>query len=251
MIRRINREPISRSVNSLGNSSGRRLLVDQDKVFERQRIQMVMQLQGWNVRDRRILKAMAEVPRHQFAPSQDRNWAYEDRPLPIGYSQTMTQPHVVAYMLEQLAIKPEHRVLEIGTGLGYQTAILGQLAKEVYSVEIIPRLGEKAHQNLGQLGYRNVHVKSGNGLLGDPNHAPYDRIIVCGAVQEVPPALLEQLAIDGQLIIPVGGDHQTLQVITKTLLGQTLKTGIGASFEPLLESRPSLAMRNQRLGLRR
>jgi protein-L-isoaspartate(D-aspartate) O-methyltransferase len=243
MIYRTNREPISRS--------SRRFPVDQEKAFERQRIQMVMQLQGWNIRDRHILKAMAEVPRHQFVPTRDRNWAYEDRPLPMGYDQTMTQPHVVAYMLEQLAIQPEHRVLEIGTGLGYQTAILGQLAKEVYSLEIIPRLGEKAHQNLGQLGYRNVHVKSSNGLLGAPSHGPYDRIIICGSAPEIPTALLEQLAIEGKLIMPVGTERQRLQVITKTVLGQTLKTGIGVSFEPLLQTCPPLAQRHQRLGLRR
>lgn len=211
-----------------------------DKKFERQRLQMVMQLQGWNIRDLRILKAMAEIPRHCFVPSRDRNWAYEDRPLPLKYGQTMTQPHVVAYMLEQLDVQPQHRVLEIGTGLGYQAAILGQLAKEVYSVEIIAPVGEQAHQNLGQLGYRNVHVRAANGSLGASQHAPYDRIIVCGAAPEIPHALLEQLSLDGKLIMPVGEDRQKLQVLTKTVLGQVLKTGIGASFEPLLDRSPAI-----------
>lgn len=227
------------------------LPVDQDKQFKRQRLQMVMQLQGWNIRDRRILKAMAEVPRHYFVPASDRNWAYEDRPLPMEYGQTVTQPHVVAYMLEQLDIQPNHRVLEVGTGLGYQAAILGHLAREVYSLEIIASLGEKAHQNLGQLGYRNIHVKLGNGFRGAPSHTPYDRIIVCGAAPEIPAILLEQLNVDGKLIMPVGEEHQKLQVITKTMLGQTLKTGIGASFEPLLERCPTLAQQRQRLGLHR
>lgn len=225
--------------------------VDQEKKFERQRMQMVMQLQGWNIRDRRILTAMAEIPRHRFVPNGDRNWAYEDRPLPTKYGQTVTQPHVVAYMLEQLDIKPGHRVLEVGTGLGYQTAILGQLAKEVYSLEIIPQLGEKAHQNLGQLGYRHVHVKAANGFRGAADYAPYDRIIVCGAAPQIPDVLLEQLKVEGKLIMPVGETNQTLQTITKTVLGQTLQTGIGASFEPLLERCPTLAQQHRRLGLRR
>lgn len=233
------------------NRPARVLPVDQEKQFERQRMQMVMQLQGWNVRDRRILKAMAEIPRHHFVPTGDRNWAYEDRPLPMKYGQNVTQPHVVAYMLEQLDIKPEHRVLEVGTGLGYQTAVLGQLAKEVYSLEIIPYVGEKAHQNLGQLGYRNIHVKAANGFRGAAKHAPYDRIIVCGAAPEIPAILLEQLKVDGKLIMPVGEEHQKLHIITKTVLGQTLKMGIGASFEPLLERCPTLARQRQRLGLRR
>ncbi len=226
------------------------LPVDQDKQFERQRMQMVMQLQGWNIRDRRILKAMAETPRHHFVPTRDRNWAYEDRPLPMEYGQMVTQPHVVAYMLEQLDIKPDHRVLEVGTGLGYQTAILGQIAKEVHSLEIIPRVGEKAHQNLGQLGYRNIHVRAGNAFRGAASHAPYDRIIICGAAPEIPAILLEQLKVDGKLIMPVGEERQQLQVITKTVLGQTLETGIGASFEPLLEICPPLAKQRRRLGLR-
>ena len=225
--------------------------VDQEKQFERQRMQMVMQLQGWNIRDRRILKAMAETPRHHFVPTSDRNWAYEDRPLPMKYGQTMTQPHVVAYMLEQLGIQPEHKVLEVGTGLGYQTAILGQLARKVYSLEILPRLGEKAHQNLGKLGYRNIHIRAANGFRGAADHAPYDRIIVCAAAPEVPAILLEQLKVDGKLIMPVGEERQQLHVITKTSLGQTLKAGIGASFEPLLERCPPLAQPNQRWGLRR
>lgn len=226
------------------------LPVDQDQQFKRQRLQMVMQLQGWNIRDRRILKAMAEIPRHHFVPGGDRNWAYEDRPLPMKYDQTVTQPHVVAYMLEQLNIQPEHRVLEVGTGLGYQTAILGQLAKAVYSLEIIPYVAQMAHQNLGQLGYRNIHIKAANGLRGSAEHGPYDRIIVCGAAPEIPAILLEQLKVDGKLIMPIGEERQKLQVITKTVLGQTLKTGIGASFEPLLERCPALAQQHQRLGLR-
>ncbi len=221
-----------------------------DKQFERQRLQMVMQLQGWNIRDLRILKAMAEIPRHCFVPSRDRNWAYEDRPLPMKYGQTVTQPHVVAYMLEQLDVQPEHRVLEIGTGLGYQTAVLGQLAKEVYSLEIIAPVGEQAHQNLGQLGYRNIHIRAANGSLGASHHAPYDRIIVCGSAPEIPQPLLEQLNIDGKLIMPVGKESQKLQILTKTVLGQILKTGIGASFEPLLECCPPAAQQHRRLRMR-
>ena len=233
------------------NRRMRDLSVDPEQQFKRQRMQMVMQLQGWNICDRRILKAMADIPRHRFVPTGDRNWAYEDRPLPMKYGQTVTQPHVVAYMLEQLDLQPDHRVLEVGTGFGYQTAVLGQLVKEVYSLEIIPYVGEKAHRNLGKLGYRNIHVKAANGFKGAAKHAPYDRIIVCGAASEIPAILLEQLKIDGKLIMPVGDEHQKLHVIKKTVLGQTLNTGIGASFEPLLERCPTLANNRQRLGLRR
>lgn len=219
---------------------------------DRQRLHMVTQLQGWNIRDCRILTAMMATPRDRFVPTRDRNWAYEDRPLPLPYGQTVTQPHVVAYMLEQADIRSDHHVLEIGTGYGYQSALLAQLAEQVYSLEIIPKFAERAHQTLGELGYGNVHIKVGNGFDGLVSHGPYDRILVCGAAPEIPPALLDQLAVDGKLVMPVGRDQQqTLQVMTKTVIGQTLTTTIAAAFEPLLAHCPVAACHRGRFSLRR
>jgi len=185
--------------------------------FELQRRQMVeYQLRDRSIRDERVLAAMSKVPRHQFVDSSWRDLAYSDRPLPIGHSQTISQPYIVAYMTETAEIAPEDKVLEIGTGCGYQAAILGEIAKEVYSIEIIPQLAEKARRTLSQLGYENIKVKTGDGYQGWAEHAPYDEIIVTAAPTHIPQPLIDQLAINGKMVIPVGKWYQDIVVLTKT-----------------------------------
>jgi protein-L-isoaspartate(D-aspartate) O-methyltransferase len=172
-----------------------------------------------------VLDAMTRVPRHLFVPEAQRAGAYGDYPLPIGYDQTISQPYIVGFMTEALDVQREHRVLEIGTGSGYQAAILGELAREVYTIEIVAPLAERARQTLAELGYRNITVRTGNGYAGWPEHAPFDRIMVTAAPDEVPPALVEQLKPDGLMAIPVGRIDQELRILRRTGDGlQTLKT---------------------------
>lgn len=166
---------------------------------------MVEKLGRLGIRDERVLEAMSRVPRHRFVHKADWERAYVNRPLPIEAGQTISQPYIVALMTEALRLADEDRVLEIGTGSGYQTAILAELSHEVYSIERSEELSELAQERLEALGYDNVHLKQGDGTLGWPEHAPYDAIIGTGAVPEVPPALLEQLAEVGRLALPVGG----------------------------------------------
>lgn len=156
------------------------------------------------VSDPRVIEAMAQVPRHEFVPEELRVHAYEDRPLPIGYEQTISQPFIVAFMTEKLAPQWTDRVLEIGTGSGYQAAVLSRLVKEVYSIEIVEPLAARASTDLQRLGYRNVHVRAGDGYLGWPEAAPFDAIIVTCAPDHVPEPLVTQLKEGGRMIIPVG-----------------------------------------------
>ena len=173
--------------------------------FAEKREQMVeRQIRARGVRDPRVLDAMRRVPRHWFVPPGEEDLAYEDRPVPIGYGQTMSQPYIVARMTELLNLRGDEKVLEIGTGSGYQAAILGLLAREVHTVERIPELAEQARKRLARLGLENVHVHIGDGTLGWPEHAPYDAILVTAAAPEVPQPLLEQLADGGRLVIPIG-----------------------------------------------
>ena len=157
------------------------------------------------VRDKRVLEAMRSVPRHLFVRQKDISHAYNDYPLSIGYGQTISQPYIVAYMTEMLQVEPQHRVLEVGTGSGYQAAILSYLVKEVYTVEIVRELAKKATDRLQQLDYRNVQVKAADGYYGLKASAPFDRIIVTAAATLVPPPLLKQLRPGGIMCIPVGG----------------------------------------------
>jgi protein-L-isoaspartate(D-aspartate) O-methyltransferase len=173
------------------------------------------QIQARGVRDPRVLAAMRKVPRHRFVDSSERDRAYEDHPLPIAGSQTISQPYIVALMTELLALPERARVLEIGTGSGYQSAVLGELAAEVYSIEIVPALARSASEKLRQLGYTNVTVREGDGYRGWPEHAPFDGIIVTAAPERIPQPLLEQLAAGGRMVIPVGGFFQELKVFTK------------------------------------
>jgi protein-L-isoaspartate(D-aspartate) O-methyltransferase len=183
----------------------------------RQRERMVKeQLMPRGIHEERVLAAMAKVPREEFVPEYLRAASYADQPLPIGYDQTISQPFIVAFMTEQLRPQPTNRVLEIGTGSGYQAAILAELVAEVYSIEIIEPLARTAEATLQRLGYKNVHVKVGDGYKGWPEHAPFDIVIVTCAPDHVPPALADQLKEGGRMIIPVGGPgDQELYLLEK------------------------------------
>lgn len=193
---------------------------------------------GRDALDARVMAAMAAVPREQFVPESLQAAAFDDGPLPIGHGQTISQPYIVALMSDLLATRPEHRVLEIGTGSGYQTAVLSQLCAQVYSMDLIPELTETASARLARLGCANVETRSGNGYAGWPEHAPYDGIIVTAAASYVPPALLEQLKPGGNLVIPVGQPYmaQDLKVLHKDDQGRvTTRNILGVAFVPLVD----------------
>lgn len=172
--------------------------------------------------DPAVMQAMGTVPRHQFVPSSMLEQAYENRPLPIGFGQTISQPYIVALMTDLLQTEPEHRVLEIGTGSGYQAAVLSQLVAEVYSVEIVEELGRKTSKLLNDLGYDNIETRIADGYDGWPQHAPFDSIIVTAAISHIPPPLVQQLKKGGRMIIPVGTRFQTqyLTLVEKDMQGK-------------------------------
>lgn len=202
--------------------------------YKRERREMVeQQIRARGVEDQSVLEAMLKVPRHKFVPETLAKQAYIDSPLPIGLNQTISQPFIVAYMTEAADISEKDKVLEIGTGSGYQAAILGELAKEVYTIEIIPELAERSTRVLQQLGYKNVFVKTGNGYLGIPEQAPFDAIVVTAAPDEIPQALVDQLAVDGKMVIPVGTENQEMLVIKKTKKGVTEKRTMQVRFVPM------------------
>jgi protein-L-isoaspartate(D-aspartate) O-methyltransferase len=185
--------------------------------------------------DAPVLEAMRAVPRHEFVPAEVSGQAYADRSLPIGLGQTVSQPYIVALMTHLLEVKPGDRVLEIGTGSGYQAAVLARLAGEVYSVEIVEELARRAAQTLERLGYTNITARIGDGYQGWAEHAPYDGIVVTAAPDHVPPALVAQLKPGGRLVIPVGGLFQDLMVIAKAADGTTTSTTIvPVRFVPLV-----------------
>jgi protein-L-isoaspartate(D-aspartate) O-methyltransferase len=195
------------------------------------------QLRARDIRSERVLDAMLKVPRHLFIPESARGGAYGDFPVPIGNGQTISQPYIVAFMTQALDVGPGDRVLEIGTGSGYQAAVLSVLAKEVFSIEIIEPLADRARATLTDLGYRNIQVRAGNGYLGWPEHAPYDRIIVTAAPDEVPPALIEQLKIGGLMAIPVGVDDQQLRILRRLPTGLETITTLPVRFVPMTGKR--------------
>ena len=176
---------------------------------------------GRAVPDQRVLQALREVPRHLFVPTELLPNAYFNQPLPIGHGQTISQPYIVALMTDLIQLKADAVVLEVGTGSGYQAAILGQLVKQVYSVEIIQKLGEQARERLRQLGYDNIEIRTGNGHYGWPEHAPYDAILVTAAAERSPAALIAQLKPGGKLVIPIGGylGGQSLMLLSKDARG--------------------------------
>ncbi len=178
--------------------------------------------------DERIAEALRRVPRHRFVPTREREAAYANAPLPIGSGQTISQPYIVALMSDLLEVEPGARVLEIGTGSGYQAAILAELGAQVYSLEIIPELADRAAQLLAELGYANVRVGRGDGYSGWPEHAPYDGIVVTAAAAAVPAALEEQLADGGRLVIPIGsrGGNQVLRLIRRVAANEFQRTEI-------------------------
>jgi protein-L-isoaspartate(D-aspartate) O-methyltransferase len=203
--------------------------------WERQRARMVEeQLRARDIGSPRVLAAMATVPRHRFVPDALRARAYDDSPLPIGLGQTISQPYIVAFMTQALEVSPGQRVLEIGTGSGYQAAVLAELGAEVYSIEVLPALADRARRLLATLGYGRVQVRTGNGYLGWPEEAPFDRIIVTAAPPEVPPALVDQLKLGGIMVVPVGTTQQALLVVARTPRGvETVRT-LPVRFVPMI-----------------
>ena len=192
--------------------------------------------------DPRVMDVMARVPREQFVPSELKYAAFDNGPLPIGCGQTISQPYIVALMTDMLQLEPDHRVLEIGTGSGYQTAILSLLCERVYSMEVVAELSEAAVKRLQRLGYDNIETCTGNGYEGWAEHAPYDGIIVTAAATHIPPALIEQLKPDGRLVIPVGQpySHQELMLVEKDRNAETrVNSVLGVAFVPLVGGEPS------------
>ena len=197
-------------------------------------------LTGYSQLSEGVTRALATVPRHCFVPAGQRDWAYIDRPLPIGYGQTISQPFIVALMTELLQLNPQSVVLEIGTGSGYQTAVLARLARWVYSVERVPELASAAAALLRELGFDNVEVRAGDGARGWEEHAPFDAIMVTAAAAEVPPALVRQLKPGGRLVVPVGARYQTqdLRLLCKDEQGMVRGRSIlPVVFVPLIQDR--------------
>lgn len=211
-------------------------VIPQADTYRGQRLLMVQeQLCARGIRDERVLDAMARVPRHEFVRPEDRDEAYEDHPLPIGEGQTISQPFVVAAMLEALALRPEDVVLEVGTGSGYETALLAELVRTVYSVERIASLADRARTALQRLGYGNVTVVHGDGSQGLPEAAPFDAIVVSAAAPRLPQPLMDQLRDGGRLVIPVGsGFAQELQLVRKIGDNNTVLYLDGVRFVPLI-----------------
>ena len=197
----------------------------------RERLVELIAAQG--IRDEKVLAAMRKVPRHEFVPKRYRSEAYANHPLPIGMEQTISQPFIVAYMTQMLKLKGGEKVLEIGTGSGYQAAVLAEIAGEVYSIEILKPLARDAEKTLKRLGYENIFVKVGDGYRGWPEHADFDAIIVTAAPDHVPQPLVEQLKVGGRLVIPVGKWFQKLILITKDEEGVTKRDDLPVMFVPM------------------
>lgn len=206
------------------------------KAYDRERRLMVsQQLEARGITDPRVLDAMRTVPRHLFVPEPYRFQAYEDCPLPIGHGQTISQPYIVGLMLEALELTGQERVLEVGTGSGYQAALLGLLTKQVYTVEIIPELTHHAQDLLSELGYENVEVRVANGSIGWKAAAPYDAIIVAAAAPSIPRSLFDQLAEAGKLVVPVGDLHSQDLLRVQNQHGKPIRTNLGpCAFVPLV-----------------
>jgi protein-L-isoaspartate(D-aspartate) O-methyltransferase len=204
-------------------------------MYEKMRISMVEdQIEKRGVKNESVLEAMRKVPRHEFVPDYLKKYAYADEPLPIGEDQTISQPYIVAYMTEYLRLGNEDKVLEIGTGSGYQAAVLAEIVDTVYTIEIVDVLAKNAQRNLERLGYENVLVKRGDGYAGWPEHAPYDAIIITAAPTKIPEPLLEQLKVGGFMILPLGDYSQELVLIEKNSMKDfEQKTLLPVRFVPM------------------
>ena len=210
-----------------------------EDIFLRRREAMIeQQLKSRGIKDPDVLNAMGKVDRHLFVDPAYLEEAYADKPLPIGYDQTISQPYIVAYMTEAVRLGKENKVLEIGTGSGYQSAILGEIAQQVYTIEIVAPLAESAKERLERLGYTNIHVKHGDGYEGWEEYSPYDAIIVTAAPQNIPQKLVEQLKIGGRMVIPVekgeGETDQELKLVIKTEEGIRIKALLPVKFVPMV-----------------
>ena len=216
------------------------LLSLQDDPYKKKREELVMQsIQKRGVRDEAVLTAMKKVERHLFVPRNIVSYAYDDRPLAIGYGQTISQPYIVAYMTEAIQPGADFKVLEIGTGSGYQAAVLAEIVKEVYTIEIIPELGNAAAARLKSLEYKNVNTKVSDGYFGWPEHSPFDAIVVTAAAEFVPPPLIDQLKDGGKMIIPIGSPfmNQMLMLVEKKGKKITTKNLLPVVFVPFRRQR--------------
>jgi protein-L-isoaspartate(D-aspartate) O-methyltransferase len=213
----------------------------EDQSAQVRRFMVQHDLMGRDITDPQVLAAMSRVPRHLFLPPTLEHQAYDDNPLPIGYGVTISQPYIVALMTQAAGIKPGQRLLEIGTGSGYQAAILATLTPEVFSIELIPELAQSASERLARLGYGHVRVKSGDGYLGWPEFAPFDAIIVTAAAPEIPPALKDQLKDGGRLVIPVGPTFGPQYLLRLTRRGNTFQQErlTSVAFVPLVKPKSS------------
>lgn len=196
------------------------------------------QIRARGIEDPLVLDAMRRVERHRFVPDRERDLAYGDHPVDIGFGQTISQPYIVGYMTAALALSRAAKVLEVGTGSAYQTAVLAEIAREVFSIEVVPEHATRARELLFELGYTNVHVRQGDGYRGWPEAAPFDAIIVTAAPDHVPPPLIEQLRIGGRLVVPVGVFTQELLVLTRTEHELREDDRLSVRFVPLVRSQP-------------
>ena len=213
---------------------------DADPTRARERNRMVdTQLAGRDIKDPRVLDAMRKVARHRFVPYRLQAEAYDDTPLPIGEGQTISQPYIVAYMTQLIEPRATDRVLEIGTGSGYQAAVLAELVKEVHTIEIVPGLAARAKAVLDELGYTNIRTRLGDGYAGWPEAAPFDKVIVTAAPDQVPQALVNQLADDGIMVVPVGRGDQIMTVLRRTKEGVVRRETIPVRFVPMIKKIPA------------
>ncbi|MHC4812748.1 MAG: protein-L-isoaspartate(D-aspartate) O-methyltransferase [Planctomycetota bacterium] len=192
-----------------------------------------VQIQRRGIHNAAVLAAMRKVPRHRFVPASLRQHAHRDGPLPIGHEQTISQPYIVAFMTDALKLTGDEKVLEIGTGSGYQAAVLGEVAREVFTIEIVDPLARQASKLLAEMGYKNIHVRSGDGYQGWPEKAPFDAIMVTAAPDHVPQPLIDQLKVGGRMVLPVGSVFQELVLIEKTKKGVTRRPVLPVRFVPM------------------
>lgn len=210
------------------------VMKDLEEIYKHRREKMVeTQIVSRGVKDSLVLKAMRKVPRHLFVSQDWQDAAYTDSPLPIGYDQTISQPYIVALMTELLGMKGGEKILEVGTGSGYQSAIIAEIARQVFSIEIIESLAFRADESLKKLGYKNVEVKAGDGYQGWHEEAPFDGIIVTAAPDHIPQPLYDQLKMEGKLVLPVGDVNQELLLVTKTSQGMKKEEIIPVRFVPM------------------